>query len=165
MWEYKNSDELYHYGVLGMKWGMRRAYNKGIDYQYKSHAQKKYENRVNRLQKRIDNKDKRPSFGTQNKLDKARMKLEMYKGRDKNRQDYAKTARTGKSLAKTILFGPLGAGNYNRFRASGHGRIVSALGSNYIASTLGYPLTALLSKSSENRNGKLRARSEGHIKK
>ena len=30
MWQYTYSDELYHYGVLGMKWGVRKSDRRGI---------------------------------------------------------------------------------------------------------------------------------------
>lgn len=152
MWAYQETNELYHYGILGMKWGRRRAYSKGTPYQYKSIGQKKYEKKVAKLEKKVQ--EKGSNYGRDRKLSNTKNKLEMYKQRDKNRQDYANSTSIGRSVVKTIVFGPLGSGNYNRFRASGHGRIVSALGSNYIASTLGYPITGLISRSSENRQAK-----------
>lgn len=41
-----DSDELYHYGVVGMKWGVRRARKKGVDYTYTSHGTKSYAKRA-----------------------------------------------------------------------------------------------------------------------
>lgn len=157
MWKYQNTDELYHYGIIGMKWGMRKAYATGKDYSYKSFGQKRHQKIVNKLtNKQIKKTDegKRLNYTQDRKLKNSKVKLERLKERDKNREEYARSTSIGKSAIKTILFGPLGSGNYNRFRAAGHGRAVSALGANYISSTLGYPLTYMISRGSENRQAK-----------
>ena len=43
------SDFLAHYGVLGMKWGIRKAAKEKGTYEYKSHATKKYEKKAKKL--------------------------------------------------------------------------------------------------------------------
>lgn len=66
--------ELYHYGVLGMKWGIRKARKNGIQYTYKSHGQKKWEKKL--AKERQKGKD----------TSKAERKLAAYKTRDSRRQ-------------------------------------------------------------------------------
>lgn len=139
--------ELYHYGVVGMKWGIRKAKKQGTTYNYKSHGQKKYEKKIAKLQAKGAN---------EKSIAKAQGKLDLYKVRDRNRQSYVETTSLGKSFAKQIVFGPIGSGNYERMRAAGHGRIASAFVSNWIASTVGAPVTVLATRSME----KATARSE-----
>ena len=127
---YHSADELYHYGVLGMKWRYHRAARKGTDYTYKSHGQRKYEKKLNKLQ------NKKQTARIQRKIDKATKKLSLYQERDKNRAEYARKTNVGKALVKQMLLGPIGSGSYSRNRAAGYGRFVSALGSGVITSRI-----------------------------
>lgn len=118
-----HSEELKHYGVLGMKWGMRRAAKKGVEYSYKSYGQRKYEKKVANLQ------SKPVSKSNNKKIEKAKTKLSMYKARDLNRVEYASKTNIGKAAVKSAAFGGIGTGAYNRFRSAGYNRCVSVLGS------------------------------------
>lgn len=135
-----SDDELMHYGVLGMKWGIRRAKKKGVSYTYKSHGQKKYEKKLVKQQSK---------GADASALNKTKQKLDLYKKRDANRQDYAERTSVGKSVLKGLLMGPIGAGSYNRLRASGKSRIGAALVSNILVSTAGMPIQALATRHAE----------------
>ena len=145
MWKYTHTDELYHYGVLGMKWGMRRAAKQGVKYQYKSIGQKKYETKVHKL------KQKPVSRFNNRRITRAESKLKMYKARDLNRVEYASKTSIGKAYVKQFLMGPIGSGSYSRFRSAGYGRAISALGS----------ATPITSKIVENNAAKNRMKESG----
>ena len=42
MWQYSRNNELYHYGVKGMKWGVRRSVSKSIKTKIKSSFKDKH---------------------------------------------------------------------------------------------------------------------------
>lgn len=54
MWQYNymNSDELYHYGVLGMKWGVRRATYKAYSSNHLKRSRAKIEKDLVKLKKK-----------------------------------------------------------------------------------------------------------------
>ena len=154
MWQYNetvSSDELYHYGVLGMKWGVKRARKNGASYVYKSHGQKKYEKKIDQI-KSSNKKNKKE------KLAKAKTKLSIYKQRDKNRQSYASKTNLGKAVVKQILMGPIGSGSYSRYRSSGNKRVMAFLKSNVISSLLSSPVTVPLSRHREMKTAKKQLR-------
>ena len=92
MWKYTNQDELYHYGVIGMKWGIHRAAKKGATYTYKSHGTKKYEKKAARASAK----------GNIQKAKKYESYAERSRQLDKGMQDYAKTVGKGKAAVQAM---------------------------------------------------------------
>lgn len=101
----RDQNELYHYGVLGMKWGIRKAERRGESYTYKSHGQKKWAKKM----------DKARATGNMSKIAKANQKLELFKERDRARESYARFLSKGEAFAATLLGGTM----YKSLRASG----------------------------------------------
>lgn len=52
MWGYRHTDELYHYGVMGMKWGHRKQYKQAL-----ATAKRNYRDRDARIQERYDKEE------------------------------------------------------------------------------------------------------------
>lgn len=123
--------ELCHYGVLGMKWGIRKARKQGVAYAYKSRQQKRYEQKLTK---------QKAKGASAKRLAKTKDMLDMYKQRDKMRVDYAKRTSVGKAIAQNILLSPIGASYYADMRAAGKSRISSLAIVSSIGSTLNAPV-------------------------
>lgn len=117
MWEYNHTpspDELYHYGIVGMKWGKRRAAARGQSYTYTSHSTKKYNKKVAKLSKK-----KKLSKAQQEDLTNYKNRAKRSAQHDRNMQKLADKTSAGQTTAAILLAGGQNTKGYMQRRAAG----------------------------------------------
>lgn len=98
--DYRNNDELMHYGVLGMRWGVRRANSFAKKAATaKARGDKESYTKYSSKAKQITAKNRRLAGG-------------------QKVIDYTMKESLGKSIAKALIFGRYGAAKYNKEKAN-----------------------------------------------
>lgn len=122
-------DELIHYGVLGMRWGQRKARTMGTDYKYTSLNTQRHQAAANKLTA----KAKKAKTGSRKQIRlKKKAKIRQKKALasqkyDDLQSDYAKNkAKIGSTVLASLIATPAVRNSYQRMRATGGSVVGSA---------------------------------------
>lgn len=130
----QSSNDLTHYGVLGMKWGIRKARKSGTTYNYKSRQTKKLERKyykysddAEKYKRKYGIKDA-AYISSKSKANVIKPKITKSKAYDAKFQKVVSKMNTGKVIAASILGGPWGnyaVKNYAHALAKGNSKTVA----------------------------------------
>lgn len=128
------NNELMHYGVLGMRWGVRKDKD--------SLFARKSSRTTRGLQKRLAKDEKREAAGKRKKYDTQKLHEALQKSQkfDKAVQERVSSMSKGKTAAQVFLMGSRGALRYNQLRTKGYGRVVSFLGGKLARTYMDSPM-------------------------
>ena len=148
--DHVHSDELMHYGVLGMKWGVRKAQKTGTTYKYKSRSTKKWEKQARKNSEQADLYDfigsPRTAAKYRAQATRASKIADRSRKHDEAMFEISKKAKVGNVVVTNVLLGPWGNKTYNSLMVGGASK-GAAIATTVVSSAFGLtPISAAIAK-------------------